>query len=120
VGILRNFEGPVGVFERSFQMPILGVGIAFFIVLRRGPVCSSGKRVIFSGLSVQAGVAVAFFVHDLPPMERVLRDPPDYCPNIAQVPAAVGGERLDACPIAGSRKLEIQSDSKANRAPVLF
>jgi hypothetical protein len=42
----------------SFQMPIPGFVIAFFVMLRSSPMGLCGKVVVFSGLSVQGLDAV--------------------------------------------------------------
>ena len=59
MNILCKLESLVRVLTRSVQMPIPGLVVAFFIMLRRSPVGLGGKVVVFSGLSVQALNAIA-------------------------------------------------------------
>jgi hypothetical protein len=52
MNILCELESLVRVLTRSVQMPIAGLAVAFFIMLRRSPVGVGGKVVGFCGLSV--------------------------------------------------------------------
>jgi hypothetical protein len=59
MNILCELESLVRVLTRSVQMPIPGLAVAFFVMLRRSPVGVGGKVVVFSGLSVQSPNAIA-------------------------------------------------------------
>jgi hypothetical protein len=59
MNFLCKLESLVRVLTRPVQMPIAGLVVPFFIMLRRRPVGVGGKVVVFSGLSVQALNAIA-------------------------------------------------------------
>ena len=58
MNLLCKFESLVRALMRSVQMPIPGFVLAFFVMLRSRPVGLGGKVVVFSGLSVQALIAM--------------------------------------------------------------
>ena len=59
MNLLGNLKSLVRVLTRSVQMPIPGLVVAFFVMLRSRSVGLGGKIVVVSGLSVQALNAIA-------------------------------------------------------------
>jgi hypothetical protein len=59
MNFLGNLKSLVRVLMRSFQMPIPGFVVAFFVMLGSRPVSLGGKVVVFSGLSVPTLNAIA-------------------------------------------------------------
>jgi hypothetical protein len=59
VSLFGHFECVIGVFERSFRMPLGRVSFALFVVLGGRPVCLRRALVLFGSLPM-------ILVHDVP------------------------------------------------------
>jgi hypothetical protein len=59
VSLFGHFERVIGVFERSFRMPVAGISFAHFVMLGGRPVRSGRVFVLFGSLPM-------IFVHDVP------------------------------------------------------